>query len=169
MYVQLFVSYLVSWKSRITTQRFASHSDTAFPTDSTWYKQLFSHMCICHLSPLVSKLISITLGYVPFPSLFRLISITLGYVPFPSLFRLISISLGYVLFPSLFRLISITLGYVPFSSLFRLISISLSYVPFPSLFGLISITLYYILFPSLQIDKYITGLCPLSLSLFQMD
>ena len=29
MHVQLFVSCLVSWKSRITTRRFASRSDTA--------------------------------------------------------------------------------------------------------------------------------------------
>jgi hypothetical protein len=53
MYVQLFVSCLVSWKSGITTRSFASRSDTAFPTDSTWYKQLYIHnvhiMCIYHI------------------------------------------------------------------------------------------------------------------------
>jgi hypothetical protein len=41
VYVQLFVSCRVSWKSRITTRREASSSDTAFPTDETWYKQLY--------------------------------------------------------------------------------------------------------------------------------
>jgi hypothetical protein len=40
VYVQLFVSCLVSWKSRITTRR---ESDTTFPTDETWYKQLYIH------------------------------------------------------------------------------------------------------------------------------
>ena len=33
MYVQLFASCLLSWKSCITTRR--ERSDTAFPTDST--------------------------------------------------------------------------------------------------------------------------------------
>jgi hypothetical protein len=39
----------VSWKNRITTRREASSSDTAsssntaFPTDKTWYKQLYIH------------------------------------------------------------------------------------------------------------------------------
>jgi hypothetical protein len=44
------VSCLVSWKSRITTRREASSSDSPFPTDQTWYKQLYIHnvyiMCI---------------------------------------------------------------------------------------------------------------------------
>ena len=35
VYVQLFVSCRVSWKSRITTRREASSNDTAFPTDET--------------------------------------------------------------------------------------------------------------------------------------
>ena len=43
VYAQLFVSCLVSWKSGITTRREASSSDTAFPTDETWYKQLCIH------------------------------------------------------------------------------------------------------------------------------
>jgi hypothetical protein len=45
------VSCLVSWKSRITTRREASSNDTAFPSDETWYKQLYIHFVyIIHLS-----------------------------------------------------------------------------------------------------------------------
>ena len=48
--VQLLVSCLVSSINRITTQRYALHSDKIYTTDLTWYKQLYQHnmhiMCI---------------------------------------------------------------------------------------------------------------------------
>ena len=41
--VQLLVSCFVSSINRITTQRYALHSDTIYTTDLTWYKQLYQH------------------------------------------------------------------------------------------------------------------------------
>jgi len=58
--VQLFVSCLVSCVYWIT-QHYASHSDTVYTTDSTWYKQLHKHNMhiICILSIIILSILYI--------------------------------------------------------------------------------------------------------------